>query len=101
MKSVSSEIVRNGFKKANGDYFSKIIPNDFRGVYTLYISNNDIGGVFQGMATQEHNLPSFINKLSFRTPEAAQSVIDLLESLKKDGIIDYDEIKNPPADTSG
>jgi len=84
-------ILDYGFELCGKSLYRKMIPQTFRGQYWLYICHDDIYGIFQGITTQEHELPSFLRKMRFRTPEAAQACIDLIKQLKTDGVIDFEE----------
>jgi hypothetical protein len=88
-----SKIINYGFRQSENDWFEKEIPQTFRGTYTLYICNIDIYGIFQGMSTHELELNQFIEKLNFKTPEAAQMVVELLNKMKSDGAINYEEVE--------
>ena len=99
MKSVNPMILQHGFKKAPPEWgegktqwYEIVIPQTFRGKYTLYLCDGDICGVFQGMAIQDHDFDSLMNKLAFRTPEAVEWTKNLLFGLKEKGIIDFDLI---------
>ena len=74
-------------------WYRKKIPQNFRGEYILYISADDIYGTFHGMSLQELELDEFIEKLAFRSPQAAEMVKKLLADLKACGAIDYEEVK--------
>jgi hypothetical protein len=97
MKKVNPQIIDHGFSKApnewgNGkvQWYKTIIPQTFRGTYTLYLCEGDICGTFQGMSIQDHDFDSLMDKLSFKTPEAVKWTIDLLNSLKENGVIEFD-----------
>ncbi len=80
------------FDYCGDGWYRKRIPQNFRGEYILYISADDIYGIFHGMATQELELNEFIEKLAFRTPQSAEMVKNLLADLKASGAIDYEEV---------
>jgi len=84
-------ILDYGFEPCGDSWYRKLIPKTFRGKYWLYICPDDIYGIFQGMSSpQEHELPSFLDKMRFKAPEAAQACINLIKQLKTDGVIDYE-----------
>lgn len=80
------------FDYCGDGWYRKKIPQNFRGEYTLYISADDIYGIFHGMAVQELELDKFIEKLAFRSPQSAEMVKKLLVDLKARGAIDYEEV---------
>jgi hypothetical protein len=99
MKSVNPIILQHGFKKAPPEWgegktqwYEITIPQTFRGTYTLYLCDGDICGVFQGQSVKGLDFDSFMDKLSFRTPEAVEWTKNLLYGLQKKGIIDFDLI---------
>lgn len=73
-------------------YYVKEIHQDFHGKYYLHVANDEIFGTFTGFAVQRLELNEFISKLSFRSPDAAKGVEDLLREMKASGAIDYEEI---------
>lgn len=101
MLSVKPEITEHGFSPAEagwGDigngivipWYKIIIPQTFRGEYTLYLCECDICGVFRGMAIQDHDFGSLMDKLSFRSPEWVEWTKNMLDDLKAKGIIDFE-----------
>ncbi len=97
MKKVTSQILQYGFTKAPKrwgegkiQWYQIVIPQNFRGTYTLYLCEGDICGTFQGMAIQDHEFDSLMDKLSFKNPEAVKWTIDLLNNLKNKDVIDFD-----------
>jgi len=88
-----NKILNYGFTNSGDGWYSKVIPQTFRGEYTLYISHDDIYGTFQGISIQEWNLDRFIDKLAYRTPDAAEELKKLLFQMKMDGAISYEEIQ--------
>ena len=96
MLSVKPEILKYGFENAEvgwGDeiikWYKIVIPQTFRGIYTLYLCKGDICGVFQGMSTRDLDFEKLMDKLSFRTPEAVEWTKNLLDNLKEKDIIDF------------
>ena len=97
MLSVKPEITKHGFEEAEAGWgneknkwYKIVIPQTFRGKYTLYLCSGDICGVFQGMSTQDLDFDQLIDKLSFRTPEAVEWTKNKLDDLKAKGIIDFE-----------
>lgn len=81
------------FENFGDGWYRKKIPQNFRGEYTLHISADNIYGIFHGMAVQELELNEFIDKLTFRSPHAAEAVKKLLSDMKEHGAVEYDEAK--------
>ena len=99
MLDVRPEILDHGFVDAGDNWgggedkwYKTIIPQTFRGTYTLYLCKGDICGTFQGMAIQDHDFDSLMDKLSFRTPEAVLWTRNMLNELKDGGIINFEEL---------
>jgi hypothetical protein len=97
MLAVRPEIIEYGFEKAGPEWgagktqwYKIIIPQSFRGKYTLYLCEGDICGVFQGMSTQDHDFDRLMDKLAFRSSEAVEWTKKLLDDLKAKGIIDFE-----------
>ena len=97
LKKVTPKILDYGFTRApnewgNGkvQWYKIVIPQNFRGEYTLYLCEGDICGTFRGMAIQDHEFSGLMDKLNFKTPEAVKWTIDLLNNLKKNDVIDFD-----------
>lgn len=93
LKIDTAKLSAAGFDYFGDGWFRKKIPQNFRGEYTLYISANDIYGIFQGMSIQELELKDFIDKLAFRSPQSAEAVKKMLVDLKACGAIDYEEVE--------
>lgn len=91
LKIDAAKLSAAGFDYYGDGWFRKKIPQNFRGEYTLYISADDIYGIFQGMSIQELELNEFIDKLSFRSPQSAEAVKKMLAELKACGAIEYEE----------
>lgn len=92
MLSVNAEKLKSfGFEDFGDGWYRKKIPQNFRGEYTLYISADDIYGIFHGMEIHELELHEFIDKLAFRSPHAADSVKKLLSDMKASGAVEYEE----------
>lgn len=97
MLDVKPEILEHGFSEAGPQWgnehtkwYKIIIPQTFRGTYTLYLCKGDICGTYHGMALQDHDFDSLMDKLSFRSPEAVEWTKNKLEDLKAKGIIDFE-----------
>lgn len=97
MHDVKPEIVFHGFEEAesgwgneNTKWYKTVIPQSFRGKYTLYLCHSDICGIFQGMSTQDLDFDKLMEKLAFRTPEAVEWTKNMLEDLKAKGIINFE-----------
>lgn len=97
MLNVKPEITKHGFIEAGPEWgagkikwYKIVIPQNFRGRYTLYLCERDICGVFQGVSIQDHEFSSLMDKLAFRTPEAVEWTKCLLDGLKEKGIIDFE-----------
>jgi hypothetical protein len=85
MKKVTPKILEYGFTKASPEWgkgeiqwYKIVIPNTFRGKYMVYLCEKDICGIFQGMAIQDHEFSSLMDKLSFKSPECVKWTVDLL-----------------------
>lgn len=89
------DLAEQGWGNAECQWYKIIIPQTFRGKYTLYLCKGDICGVFQGMSTQDHEFDSFMDKLSFRSPEWVDWTKDKLDDLKAKGIIDFEVLAWP------
>jgi hypothetical protein len=102
MKKVDeNKLLEYGFKKQRDtadwinteNWYEKVIPNSFRGTYTLCICSDAIYGVYQGIYDYELELDKFIDRLGFRSPDAAEGVKKLLADMKQNNTIDYDEVE--------
>ena len=101
MLAVRPEITEHGFSDAGPEWgmvdgkkvaqwYKIVIPQTFRGKYTLYLCEGDICGVFQDMAIQDHDFGSLMDKLSFRSPEWVDWTKNMLDDLKSKEIIDFE-----------
>lgn len=86
-----NELEKFGFTKTEYGW-AKVIPETFRFTYTLYINDDDIYGTLTGTfnsdATMDYD--KWLDRMKFRSPEAAVGVEKLVNELKTAEIIEFD-----------